>query len=102
MNVSNCCSAASTDQAAAYSGFRRQMQDFRGLAKALRSGDISSAQDAFTTLQNDLHGAPTNKKPSALLDQNTPLGKDFKALEDALKSGDLKAAQDAFAALKKD
>src|SRR5438046_1196409 len=100
MNVLNCCSATSSYQP--NGGFRQQMQDFKGLAGALQSGDISAAQSAFTTLQNDLQGAQTNSKTSPLLDQNTPAGKNFQALEEALKSGDIKAAQDAFATLKQE
>ena len=75
------------------------MQDFKGLANALQSGDISSAQNAFRTLLNDLQ---QTGKTSQLLDKNTEAGKDFQALQDALTSGDIKAAQDAFKTLKTD
>ena len=78
------------------------MQDFKGLANALRSEDISSAQNAFTTLQNDLQNSQGTEKTSPLLDKNTQTAKDFQALQDALQSGDIKAAQDAFKTLKTD
>jgi len=80
----------------------KRMQDFNGLADALQSGDISNAQDAFTTLQKDLQAGQPNGKTSPLLDPNTPVGKDFQAIQDALKSGDIKAAQDAFSSLRQD
>lgn len=77
------------------------MQDFKGLANALQSGDLAGAQSAFSTLQSDLQNSQT-KKSADLLDPNSQLGKDFKAIQDALSSGDLKSAQDAFATLKQD
>jgi hypothetical protein len=102
MNVSSCCSTTDPYPANAFGKFQQQMQDFKGLGGALRSGDISSAQSAFATLQKDLQSAQPNGKTSPLLDENSTVGKDFKALEDALQSGDVKTAQDAFATLKKD
>jgi hypothetical protein len=102
MNVSNVGSSANPYQANSTGGFRQQMQDFKGLSNALQTGDLSSAQSAFTTLQNDLQSSQTNGKSSPLLDPNTQVGKDFKAVQDALKSGDVKGAQDAFATLKQD
>jgi ribosomal protein S20 len=102
MTISNAYPATSAYQANAFAGFRQKMQDFKGLANALQSGDISSAQSAFATVQNDLQSAQSNGKTSPLLDQNTPVGKDFQTLQAALKSGDIKAAQDAFATLTQD
>lgn len=99
MTISSSYPAPSAYQTNPPGGMR---QDFRSLSAALQSGDISSAQSAFATLQNDLKSAPANSKASALLDPNTPAGKDFKALQDALKSGDVKAAQTAFVTLRKD
>lgn len=78
------------------------MQDFKGLANALQAGDISSAQNASTTLVNNLQNSQGNWKTSQLLDQNTQAGKDFQALQVALASGDIKAAQDAFKTFKTD
>jgi hypothetical protein len=102
MNVCNCSSASQTYQNTVHQGFLQRMQDFKGLANALQSGDLTSAQSAFDTLQTDLQNAPASSKTSALLDQTTTVGKDLKAVQDALQSGDLKAAQDAFTTLKQD
>jgi len=76
------------------------MQDFKGLARALQSGDISAAQSAFKTLQSDLQGTQGKSQTSSLLDPNTAVGQEFKAVQDALQSGDIKAAQAAFGTLK--
>lgn len=102
MNVANCSTAAYSYPTDTHNGFRQRMQDFKGLADALQSGDISAAQSAFSTLQTDLQNVQGNGKTPPILDENTTLGKDFKALQDALQSGDVKAAQDAFATLKQD
>ena len=102
MTVSNSSAVTNPYQAIATNGFRQKMKDFKNLSDALQSGDITSAQSAFKTLQTDLQAKQANGKTSPLLDETTAAGKDFKALQDALKSGDVKAAQDAFATLKSD
>jgi hypothetical protein len=102
MNISNVSSTTNPRQTVAFGGFGQRMQDFRGLANALQAGDISSAQNASTTLVNNLQNSQGNWKTSQLLDQNTQAGKDFQALQVALASGDIKAAQDAFKTFKTD
>ena len=102
MNISTVSSISNPRHTVAFGGFGQRMQDFKGLANALQAGDISSAQDASTTLVNNLQNSQGNWKTSQLLDQNTQAGKDFQALQAALASGDIKAAQDAFKTFKTD
>jgi len=102
MNVSNVSSTTNPWQTEPPGVFGQRKQDFKSLATALQSGDISSAQSAFATLQNDLKTSQGTAATSPLLDPNTQAGQDFKALQDALKSNDVKAAQDAFKTLKTD
>ncbi|MBF0551019.1 MAG: hypothetical protein HQK60_10830, partial [Deltaproteobacteria bacterium] len=101
--------------------FQQRKQDFNALSTALSSGDITSAQSAFATLQKDMPnfmqsgGGGTSQNGS----QNTAMTfgdalssarsarfqqrkQDFNALSTALSSGDIKSAQSAFASLQKD
>lgn len=66
--------------------WQQQRQNFSQLAQALRSGDLSAAQQAFSQLSAN--------SPNAS-DPNSPLAK----LGQALQSGDVKAAQQAFSSL---
>jgi hypothetical protein len=75
--------------------------DFNAIGSALQSGDISSAQSALATFQQDL---PANSLTSA----NQPFGSnakantDYQSLVSALKSGDVSNAQKAFTNLQTD
>src|SRR5579864_2586560 len=73
-------------------------QDFFSLATALSSGDLSGAQKAFGSLQQDLQ----NNGISSQLLQSGSTGQDFQTLQKALASGDLSAAKNAFSALMQD
>jgi len=66
---------------------------FRQLADAVQSGDLSTAQEAFTAL--------TQSNPN-LLTTSSPLGQDLNALGQALQSGDVTAAQQALQNLQTD
>ena len=86
--------------------FQQQAQDFNSLAGALQSGNLSTAQTAFTSWQNDLTLIAPSNLQSALQSQpfgsNTQANTDFQSLSSALQSGDLSSAQQAFASLKQD
>jgi ribosomal protein S20 len=73
--------------------------DFQTLAKALNSGDLSSAQSAFSALQTDLQKIGGNQQASQ---SSSTLQNDIQTLGDALKAGDLSGAQKAFATLQQD
>jgi hypothetical protein len=100
MDVTGVSSATSSYQAQFSTGFRQTMQDFRALGSALQSGDLSSAQSAFATLQKDIQNSP--RLQQLVGDTSTQAGKDFQALQSALQSGDLSSAQKAFASLQQD
>jgi outer membrane protein assembly factor BamD (BamD/ComL family) len=75
--------------------FRQLRQDFRELASALQSGDLSGAQSAFSNIQQLLQGQQGSSTSSTT--QN-----DFAALGQALQSGSLSQAQSAFSQLQSD
>lgn len=82
-------SGTSSAQAAQASSFQQRRSDFQALSSALKSGDLSSAQSAFSALTAD---APANGGNSKIADA-------FKAVGQALQSGDVAGAQKAFASL---
>jgi hypothetical protein len=84
------------------SGFQKTIQDFKALASALQSNDLSGAQNALAAFQQDLQNAPANTKARSPFDSNSQLGKDLQAVQTALQSNDLTGAQKAFATLQQD
>ncbi len=91
MSVSGISSSSGLASADWQSKFQQVKADYSSLADALQSGNLSDAQQAFSTLQKDL----PPRAQAAAADSSTPLG----ALGSALQSGDLAGAQKAFAAL---
>jgi hypothetical protein len=83
-------------------------QDYAELAGALQSGDLTTAQSAFTALQQALQTqtgsstASTVSSTTASATSNDPIANDLSALGQALSSGNLTQAQSAFAQLKTD
>jgi len=65
-------------------------QDFSNLSTALSSGNLTDAQKAFATLQQD---APAQNS------QNSQFSKDIQSLGNALQSGDLSSAQEVFSTI---
>ena len=102
MNVSGVCSTTSTQNTAANDGFGQLFSDFKSIASTIQSGDLSSAQTALTTFEQDLQNN-TGKNPlSQLFKNNGTLSKDLDAVQTALKSNDPAAAQSAFKTLGED
>jgi hypothetical protein len=103
MNVSNVTSATSPYPSSYQSNFRLGLQDFESLAGALQSGNLASAQTAFSSLEQDLPGISQLLQPGSstgsAADQSSPIPKALQSLQTALKSGDLSGAQQAFANL---
>lgn len=79
--------------------FQQIRQDFKELASALQSGDLSDAQTAYSNIQQVLEAnqGSSNSNPSS--NGSTTLQNDFSALGQALQSGDLNQAQSAFSQL---
>ena len=106
------------------SGQNQFATDFSALGQALQSGDVTQAQKAFATLQQDMqsvqghhhhrhhHGSAstqsTNSPTSNSSAQSTTgsgqnqFATDFSALGQALQSSDLSKAQQAYAKLQQD
>jgi hypothetical protein len=70
------------------SNFQAFRQDFSQLTSALQSGDLSSAQSAYTTLSS-----------SPLAQGNNPFAQAIQQIGQYLKDGDVADAQKALAAL---
>jgi hypothetical protein len=106
MTVSSVSSATSLYQPENQALFQQQAQDFNTLASALQSGNLSTAQSAFTSWQQDLTSiAPPNQQStqqSQPFGSNSQANSDFQSLSSALQSGDISSAQQAFANLKQD
>jgi hypothetical protein len=105
MNITGINSNSATDpyQVSTQNNFKKRAQDFKALQSALQSGDLTSAQQAFSSLLKDQQGSTQAATPaSSTSGQTSPLQNDFQALQSALQSGDLSGAQSAFATLKQD
>jgi len=75
-------------------------KDFQSLAKALSSGDLSSAKTAFASIQTDIQNGPGGSASSSTSASGSSSSSNpMQALADALKNGNLQDAQQAFAAL---
>jgi hypothetical protein len=70
-------------------------QTLQSLQTSLASGDLSTAQSAFQTLQNISQNSATTA--GTTLSSNSQYASDLAALGSALTSGDLSTAQSAFA-----
>jgi hypothetical protein len=71
------------------------MRNFKALDMALETGDLASAQSAFSAIQQNMPSAPnvsTQSQPTS----DDAMGKAFQSLSDALGKGDLSGAQTAF------
>ncbi|HWC95088.1 MAG TPA: hypothetical protein VG456_00025 [Candidatus Sulfopaludibacter sp.] len=67
------------------------------MSSSLQSGDLSSAQQAYTAIQKLLPGLSQDTTSSS-----NPIAQDFQALGKALQSGDLSSAQSDFSQLQTD
>ena len=75
---------------------------FDQLGQALQSGDLSGAQNAFSSLQQLLPSSSANQAQTTQQTNQSTLSSDLSSLGQALQSGDLPKAQDAFAKLQQD
>jgi hypothetical protein len=104
----NCVSSVSNanSQVAQTNGIspaRQLKQDFDTLAKALGSGDLAGAQQAFTTFQQDLKNIPQSQGVQQTSQVSPSNPRDALAvLSQALGSGNLSDAQNAFSTLLQD
>lgn len=100
--------SASSDatQAPAPSPAQQVQQDYAELSSALGTGNLTSAQSAFTALEQALQtqsGSTTSTASSASSSSSgDPIANDLTALGKALSSGNLTQAQSAFTQLQSD
>jgi hypothetical protein len=84
-------------------GMNGAKQDFKALQDALNAGDLSDAQKAFSSIQQDFQniqqtrGAQANSQASG-----GQLQQDFQAIQSALNSGDIDGAKQALATFQQD
>ena len=101
MSTSPVSCGSGPTQTQGQSRFQQISQDFKQLASSLQDGDLSGAQQAYTSLQQLLPNQGQGSQSSAS-GSNNPIASDFKALGQALNSGDLSTAQSAFSQLQND
>lgn len=79
----------------------KMVQDFGAIGSALSSGDLSTAQSALATFQQDLQGN-SQTSSSQPFGNNSQANSDYQNLVSALNSGNVSSAQKAFASLQND
>jgi hypothetical protein len=77
--------------------FQARNSDLKQLGQALQSGDLATAQQEFSAIQNLGQGGPFANGNEFKSNQRQ---QDFNAIGQALQAGDLAGAQQAFAQLK--
>ncbi|HEY4903717.1 MAG TPA: hypothetical protein VIH89_09620 [Candidatus Sulfotelmatobacter sp.] len=87
-------SSSSLVQGAQY--FQDRKSDLQQLGQALQSGDLTGAQQDFSTIQNLAQNGPFAGGNAFAVNQRQ---QDFTAIGQALQSGDIAGAQQAFAQL---
>ena len=98
---------ATAGTSSAQPGRTQAAQDFAALAQALQQGDLAAAQQAFSTLSQDVPWVgrlasgqlPSGTNSTAATTGAGPVTSAIQNLAGALQSGDLADAQKAFAAL---
>ncbi len=78
--------------------FRQRANDFQALAKALESGDLEAAKEAFASIQANAPKGPPPGEGSG----REKIKAGFEALAEALESGNIEDAKAAFETLQKD
>jgi hypothetical protein len=107
-SISSVSSATNPYLTSNQSGIGQFFQDFKALGSALQSGNLSTAQSALSTFQQDLQASAPAAAQTSSQSSSQPFGKntqantDFQNLTSALQSGDLSGAQQAFASLQND
>lgn len=70
--------------------------DFRSLLRAVKAGDMASAQSALATIKSEVASQSAAYSPASTpTSGDSPIGADLKALFDAVGSGDATSAQTA-------
>ena len=96
MSVSAVTSSSNLTRTSTQSTTAQFGKLFKQLASALKSGDLSDAQKAYSSLQNLMQNS------SSANTQSSSFQKDFAALGQALSSGSLSQAQSDFSNVQSD
>ena len=104
VSISGASAGAVYQPNAAQTHFSQARQDFKDLASALQSGDLSGAQTAFAAWQQVMQGgqAGTQQNASQNGGKQNQFAQDMAAVGKALQAGDLAGAKQAFAQLQQD
>ena len=104
VSISGVSAGAAYQANAAQTHFGQARQDFKDLASALQSGDLSGAQTAFAAWQQVMQSgqAGTQQNASQNGGKQNPFAQDMAAVGKALQSGDVAGAKQAFAQLQQD
>jgi hypothetical protein len=100
-SISSASSTTNPYQSTNLNAFIQFVNDFNAIGSALQSGNLSDAQSALATFQQDL---PGNSQTSTHqpFGNNTQANTDYQSLVSALESGNLSDAQKAYASLEND
>jgi soluble cytochrome b562 len=99
--ISSVTSTGNPYQATNQAGMGQIIQDFNSIGSALQSGNVSAAQTALTTFQQDLQSNP-QLSSSQPFGNNSQANTDYQGLVSSLQNGNLSSAQKAFASLQTD
>jgi len=102
MTISGIGSTSNPFQTSTANNFNQLFSDFKGIGGAIQSGDLTNAQNALTTFQNDLQSSNGRNPLSRLFNNNSTLSNDLQTLQTALQSNDATGAQNAFKTLVQD
>lgn len=99
--ISGVPSTTNAYQTTDQNGIAQTVQDFNSIGSALSAGNVSAAQTALSTFQQDLQ---SNSQTSASqpFGDNSQANSDYQNLVSSLQSGNLSSAQKAFASLQTD
>ena len=94
------------------SKMKQFQQEFQQLGQDLQSGNLSAAQQAYSTIQQDVQQASPHMHhhhhhlstgtSDTTSSSNNPLAQEFSTLGQALQSGNLSAAQTAYSTMQQD
>ena len=101
MSVSSISSNISQYQANVQNIYQREQQNISNLGNALQSGNLSSAQQAFSAFEQILNSGQTgnqaqNTPLTPVTTSNNPVSADLTVLGNALQSQNTTSAQTAF------
>jgi hypothetical protein len=100
-NISSLASSTNAYQATSQNAPGQLAQNFQAIGSALQSGNLTSAQSALATFEQNLQ-ASSQSSPNQPFGKNGEANTDFQAMAGALKSGNLSSAQQAYTSLQSD